>query len=155
MLNYGGSITGGQFTASPVTYTATSTPLFKFTNSLAFSGSADSVTLAGNPVTTPGLTTLNASGSYAGSFNMITPTGVESYFAASPTINVYNANFAASSTAGGGIFGNSLALSGPLYLTYKYDNGGTPVPGPLPIIGASVAFGFARKLRRRTQVSAS
>lgn len=155
-LTYGGGITAGQFDTIARNYTATATPLFKFSNNLAFSGAQTNVPLSGNPVNTVGLTPLTASGTYTGAFNMITPTGVESYFAGNPMVNVYNANFAAVPPAGGGIFGNTLTLaSTQLYLTYKYDDGVLPVPGPLPIVGASVAFGFARKLRRRTQSSAS
>ena len=160
MLNFGGSLTVGQFDATPRTYTASSTPTFKFSNPGAstFSGTASNVTLAGNPVTTPfSLVPLAASGSYSGTFNAITPTGIEAYFAAAPTISVYGGNFVANPPAGGGIFGNSLTLSGPLYLTYKYDDGivAPPVPGPLPIVGAGLAFGFSRKVRRRIQSSAS
>jgi hypothetical protein len=164
MLNFGGNIQGGQFTAAPSTYSATSTPFFQFNHATnpSFSGSSSNITLTGNPVTTVGLTTLPASGMYSGSFNMIDtspasmiPTSIQSYFAGSPTVNVFNGNFMASAVGGGGIFGNSLTLSGPLYLTYKYDDGVTGVPAPLPIVGASVAFGFARKLRRRIQSSAS
>jgi hypothetical protein len=157
ILNFGGDIKGGQFTTNPVTYSATSTPLFKFDNvsASAFSGSPSNITLTGNPGTTIGLTTLPASGMYSGSFNMITPTGIESYFAGSPTVNVFNGNFMTSATAGGGIFENNLTVSGPLYLTYKYDDGLNPAPGPLPIVGAGLAFGFSRKLRRRIQSSVS
>jgi hypothetical protein len=157
MLNFGGNIEGGQFTTAPSTYSATSSPLFQFNNTSgsAFSGSPSNITLTGNPVTTVGLTTLPASGMYSGSFNMITPTGIESYFAGSPTINVFNGNFMPSVAGGGGIFGNSLTVSGPLYLTYKYDDGLNPAPGPLPIVGAGLAFGFSRKLRRRIQSSVS
>jgi hypothetical protein len=49
-----------------------------------------------------------------------------------------------------------------LYVTNKYTSNdgtifsfensykqGTAVPGPLPVLGAGVAFGFSRKLRRR------
>lgn len=32
---------------------------------------------------------------------------------------------------------------------FKPIEGGTPVPGPLPIIGVSAAFGYSRKLRKR------
>ena len=159
MLSYGGSITAGQFDTVSRTYTATSSPLFKFNNGpgSAFSGSMNNVPLSGNPVSTIGLTVLPALGSYTGAFNMIMPTGIESYFAGTPTVNVYNPNFATSSSpTGGGIFGNNLTLSGPLYLTYKYDDGNTtPVPGPLPIVGAGLAFGVSRKLRRRIQSSVS
>jgi hypothetical protein len=31
----------------------------------------------------------------------------------------------------------------------------TPVPGPLPVVGAAAAFGFSRKLRRRLRAAAS
>jgi len=158
MLNFGGGIEAGQFDTTPRTYTATATPFFQFSNSTSFAGSTANVPLAGNPVTTAFATVpLTASGSYSGTFNMITPTGVEAYFAAAPTINVYNANFVAMSPAGGGIFANTLSLSGSLYLTYKYDDGtvAPPVPGPLPIVGAGLAFGFSRKVRRRIQSSAS
>jgi hypothetical protein len=165
MLNFGGFIQGGQFTTAPSTYSATSTPFFQFNNGSgsSFSGSQSNITLTGNPVTTVGLTNLPASGMYSGSFNMINtgpgsmiPTAIQSYFAGSPTINVFNGNFMASAVGGGGIFGNSLTVSGPLYLTYKYDDGNTtPVPGPLPIVGAGLAFGVSRKLRRRIQSSVS
>ncbi len=159
MLSYGGSITAGQFDTTPRTYTATSSPLFKFNNGpgSAFSGSMNNVPLSGNPVTTAfSPVVLPASGSYTGAFNMIMPTGIEAYFAGTPTVSVYNPNFAAMPPSGGGIFGNSLTLSGPLYLTYKYDDGNTtPVPGPLPIVGAGMAFGVSRKLRRRIQSSVS
>ena len=164
MLNFGGDIQGGQFTTAPSTYSATSTPLFKFNNvsASAFSGSPSNITLTGNPVTTAGLTTLPASGMYSGSFNMIdtspasmTPTTIQSYFAGAPTVSVFNGNFMTSVAGGGGIFGNNLTVSGPLYLTYKYDDGTAPAPGPLPIVGAGLAFGFSRKLRRRIQSSVS
>jgi len=38
-----------------------------------------------------------------------------------------------------------------LYLTYEYDDGKLPAgaPSPLPILGASIAFRFSRKLRQR------
>jgi hypothetical protein len=164
MLNFGGDIQGGQFSTNPVTYSATSTPLFKFNNvsASAFSGSPSNITLTGNPVTTIGLTTLPASGMYSGSFNMIdtspasmTPTTIQSYFAGTPTVNVFNGNFMTSAAGGGGVFENNLTVSGPLYLTYKYDDGLNPAPGPLPIVGAGLAFGFSRKLRRRIQSSVS
>jgi hypothetical protein len=87
---------------------------------------------------------------------MIDPTGVQAYFAGSPNVNVYSANFNPVAGAGGGIFGNSLTLSSSqLYLTYKYDDGVNAAPAPLPIVGAGFAFGFSRKLRRRIQSSVS
>jgi hypothetical protein len=120
-----------------------------------FTGSTSNVPLAGNPVATAFVpVVLPASGSYSGTFNSITPTGIESYFAGAPTINVYGANFVANPPTGGGIFGNNLTLKGPVYLTYEYETG-TSVPGPLPIVGAGLAFGVSRKLRRRIQSSAS
>ena len=157
VLNYGGGIKAGQFDTTPRTYTASVTPFFQFSNSASFAGSMANVPLTGNPVSTSGLTPLQATGSYSGTFNMITPTGIQSYFAGTPTISTYNANFAVPIPPGGGIFGNTLTLSGPLYLTYKYDDGivAPPVPGPLPIVGAGLAFGFSRKVRRRIQSSAS
>ena len=157
MLNYGGKLTAVQLDTNPRNYTATSTPLFKFNNiqGSAFSGSANNVPLTGNPVTTAfAPVDLPASGSYTGAFNMITPSGIEAYFAGTPTVSIYNSNFAAN-VPDGGFASTDLTLSGPLYLTYKYDDGVTGVPAPLPIVGASVAFGFARKLRRRIQSSAS
>ena len=162
MLNYGGTLTAGQFDATPRTYTATSAPSFKFNNGAAstFTGSMDNVPLSGNPVSTAGTTPLTASGMYAGSFNTISATGnpiLQTYFAGSPAIMLYAANFNATPPSGGGIFGNTLSLSSTnLYLTYSYDDGkAASVPGPLPIVGASLAFGFSRKLRRRIQSSAS
>jgi hypothetical protein len=161
MLDFGGALGVGQFDAAPRTYTATSTPMFKFNNGGAstFTGSLFNVTLAGNPVTTPFIPqSLAASGSYGGSFNMIMPSGGDkTYFATgTPTITLYGGGFGATAPTGGGIFGNTLTLSSTnLYLTYSYDDGNTAVPGPLPIVGASMAFGFSRKLRRRIQSSAS
>jgi hypothetical protein len=162
VLNFGGALGVGQFDATPRTYAATSTPSFKFNNPGAstFTGSLSNITLAGNPVTTPfAPISLAASGTYGGSFNMIMPSGVDkTYFSTgTPTITLYGGGFNATVPPGGGIFTNTLNLSSSnLYLTYSYDDGITaPVPGPLPIVGASMAFGFSRKLRRRIQSSAS
>lgn len=160
VLKFGGTLSVGQFDNNPRTYAATSSPLFKFNNGGAssFNGSLASISLAGNPVSTFGLTGLTASGSYGGSFNMIMPSGADkTYFATgTPTITLYGGGFGVTLPTGGGIFGNTLTLSSPnLYLTYSYDDGKIAVPGPLPIVGASMAFGFSRKLRRRIQSSAS
>jgi hypothetical protein len=89
---------------------------------------------------------------------MIMPSGGDkTYFSTgTPTITLYGGGFVATAPTEGGIFGNTLTLSSTnLYLTYSYDDGNTAVPGPLPIVGASMAFGFSRKLRRRIQSSAS
>lgn len=162
MLSYGGTLTVGQFDTTPRTYTATSSPSFKFNNGGAstFTGSMDNVPLSGNPVSAIGTTPLTASGMYAGSFNTINATGntvLQNYFAGNPTIMFYAANFNSTPPAGGGIFGNTLTMSSSdLYLTYSYEDGKpASVPGPLPIVGASLAFGFSRKLRRRIQSSVS
>jgi hypothetical protein len=156
-LNYGGSVTAVQLDATPRTYAASSTPTFKFNNVQAstFTGSTSNIPLTGNPVSTPFIANiLPASGSYSGTFNSITPTGIQAYFAGTPTVSVYNPNFAFTPPAGG--FGSSaLTLSGPMYLTYEYETGTSTVPGPLPIVGAGLAFGFSRKLRRRIQSSVS
>jgi hypothetical protein len=159
-LNYGGFVQVGQFDAVPRVYGATATPLFKFSNNSAFSGTKDNISLSGNPVNTAGLKNLSASGSYGGTFNTIDAAGIASYFAGTPTVTVWNPNFATvlpTAPPGGGFFDNKLTLASPsLYLTYKYEDGKAPVvPGPLPILGASLAFGFSRNLRRRIQSSAS
>jgi len=41
------------------------------------------------------------------------------------------------------------------YLVYSYIYANTEVPAPLPVVGAGLAFGFSRRLRRRIKSSAT
>jgi hypothetical protein len=53
---------------------------------------------------------------------------------------------------------SALVNGGNAWISVTYDytlNPSAQIPGPLPIVGAGMAFGFSRKLRRRIQSSAS
>ena len=49
---------------------------------------------------------------------------------------------------------NPSATASGTSLFVKLEQGPTTVPGPLPLLGAASAFGFARKMRNRTRTSA-
>jgi hypothetical protein len=49
--------------------------------------------------------------------------------------------------------GSSGATNGAVIRISSFD-ADVPVPGPLPVLGASAAFGWSRQLRRRTQAKA-
>ena len=156
---FSGTIGLGQFDTVTRTYTAAGTPGFIFSNGSALSGSTGSVILTPPQVSTVGLTPSTASGTYtntsSSSIAVNTPT-LQAYFTGSPTINFYSAVWTLTAPDGGGFFNNALTMnSSQLYLTYEYDDGVNPVPGPLPVLGAGAAFGFSRKLRKRIRSSAS
>lgn len=50
----------------------------------------------------------------------------------------------------GGVAGPDFVSSGSLYFE---EHQAPPVPGPLPVLGGSVAFGFSRKLRKRLRLT--
>ena len=95
-------------------------------------------------------------------------------FTANSTLNPLGGNVTISSPSGpqsitGNIIYNylpPLAPNTPFTVTYNWSLTGSgaiqsigttfnpdPVPGPLPILGGGVAFGFSRRLRRRIQAS--
>ena len=159
---FGGSIGIGTFLtsgANPV-FTAQATPTFTFSNGSTITGPADNAILTPNFVTVganPVSTTANASGSYSGATQAIAigNSALLAYFTASPTINSYSALWTLNATNSGAFFNNAITFSGTdLSLTYVYDDGVNPVPGPLPVLGAGAAFGFSRKLRQRIRSSA-
>jgi len=154
---FGGSVQFGQFDATSRTYFAKLMSLgFAFTNSsiVSFSGSAP-VTLAPNALSAFGQITANGSGAFTGTTNSIATNtnALRTYFSGSPTINSITGAWDTGSNLAGGFTGtNALTLSSTaLYLTYEYDDGKLPAgaPSPLPILGASIAFRFSRKLRQR------
>jgi uncharacterized repeat protein (TIGR03803 family) len=64
--------------------------------------------------------------------------------------------YAALTAAGNGIYYGTTYLGGNNNTgsIFKFDSGvrnSNPVPGPLPLLGATAAFGWSRKLRRRIQ----
>jgi uncharacterized repeat protein (TIGR03803 family) len=64
--------------------------------------------------------------------------------------------FAALTAAGNGIYYGTTSNGGSngTGSIFKFDSGvrnSNPVPGPLPLLGATAAFGWSRKLRRRIQ----
>ena len=50
--------------------------------------------------------------------------------------------------------GSSSANNGAVIRISSFDADDVPAPGPLPVLGASAAFGWSRKLRRRIQAKA-
>ena len=156
---FGGSVPIGQADATSRTYIAKLMSLgFAFSDSstISFVGNSP-VTLTPNTLSAIGFSTAFGSGSFSGSTTSIatnTPT-LRSYFSGTPTISSITGSWDFSSNpSSGAFFGtpNALTLSSPaLYLTYEYDDGKLPAgaPSPLPILGASIAFRFSRKLRQR------
>jgi len=154
---FGGSVQFGQFDATSRTYFAKLMSLgFAFTNSsvVSFSGSTP-VTLTPNALSAFGQIIANGSGPFTGTTNSIATNtnALRTYFSGSPTINSITGAWDLGSNPAGGFTGtNALTLSSTaLYLTYEYDDGNLPAgaPSPLPILGASIAFRFSRKLRQR------
>jgi len=154
---FGGSVQIGQFDDTSRTYFAKLMSLgFAFTNSsiVSFNGNAP-VTLTPNTLNAVGFVTANGSGAFAGTTNSIATNtnALRTYFSGTPTINSITGAWDISSNPTGGLNGtNALTLtSRSLYLTYEYDDGKLPAgaPSPLPILGASIAFRFSRKLRQR------
>ena len=159
--SFGGTIGFGQFDTTSRTYTVTAAPTFTFGNveASAFGGTSSPVGFSppgSNTINTIGLTTVAATGSYSGAISALTTNtnSLKSYFSGTPSIVSYATLWALTAPTGGGFFNNNLTFSGSqLYLTYEYDDGLNPVPGPLPILGAGTAFGFSRKLRKRIRSS--
>lgn len=72
------------------------------------------------------------------------------------TSSIYNIAFGASGitgtlqyTAFTNVISNPLSQSSGGTITIQVNDPASPVPGPLPILGAGAAFGFSRRLRRR------
>jgi len=160
---FNGTIGIGTFIITPPNsgnpvFTAQATPTFGFSNGSTITGSIGGATLTPDTVTVGGIpvsTSATGSGVYSGATTAIAINnpGLAAYFAAAPTINNYSALWTLNATNNGAFFSNALTLSGSqLYLTYEYDDG-LDVPGPLPVLGAGVAFGFSRKLRKRIRSS--
>ena len=164
---FGGQVSIAKLSGSTKTFTASAAPTFIFSNASTLTGSSNSVTLTPNVVSGAGVQGViaAASGSYSGSTSALATNtlALKSYFSGAPTISSYYTSWTIASKPVGGLStvdldpqdGTSATLSGQLYLTYEYDDGKIDVPGPLPILGASVAFGFSRKLRKRIRVNAS
>lgn len=150
------------FTTS-ATYAGSGTPTFTFGNGTAITSSPSAITLQNNTTTTSNVVT-NASGNFSGtpiSTSASAPT-IQSYFSSAPTVVSYVTAYSFISDPGSAATadlpigtGTSTIFSGDLYLTYEYNDGTNPVPGPLPILGAGAAFGFSRKLRKRIRAKAS
>jgi hypothetical protein len=160
---FGGSVPIGQFDSVSRTYSAKLMSLgFTFTDSgfstISYNGNAP-VTLAPNTLSAPsfgGPITATGSGSFSGSTNSIATNtlALRNYFSGAPTINSITGawDFRTNPDNGAFLTPNALTLSSTaLYLTYEYDDGKLPAgaPSPLPILGASIAFRFSRKLRQR------
>jgi hypothetical protein len=159
---FGGSVPIGQFDSVSRTYNAKLMSLgFTFSDSgsstISYIGNAP-VTLTPNTLSAPSFGPITAigSGSFSGSTTSITTNtpALRSYFSATPTISNITGSWDFSTNPVNGAFltPNSLTLSSTaLYLTYEYDDGKLPAgaPSPLPILGASIAFRFSRKLRQR------
>jgi hypothetical protein len=149
------------FAAPPVAFTAEGTPLF------SFSGGNGSLTTTGGSVTlTPSSasvqTVATASGSFTGvPVGSISTTGnpsLQSYFSTSPLIEKYKTAYSSATVPSGGSGAydggtglNPTTLSGQFYIQYEYT--GAPVPGPVPLLGASAAFAYSRRIRRRIKSS--
>jgi len=165
------------------TFTGSAQPFFTFSNPgtpLSASGTSSAFTITPSSVTvTPPQTFIQTtggiSGSYAGTASALAVGALQSYFAASPTISSYYANWnvtGVSVPTTGQAFGDVTpaspqpgiipvptpgTLSGQVFLEYTYTvpDPINPVPGPLPILGAGAAFGFSRKLRKRIRSTAA
>jgi hypothetical protein len=171
---FGGDVSLAKISGPARTFTASAFPTFIFSNLSSFSGSGSSVTLGGPGGQLDGTYIVSgtgtqgaiatAGGSYSGTTSALATNSIalRNYFSGTPTINSYFTNWTIASTPAGGLStvdllpedGTSATLSGQLYLTYEYDDGVNPVPGPLPVLGAGAAFGFSRKLRQRIRSSA-
>jgi hypothetical protein len=112
---------------------------------ITLTGSSSQVTTTPSNLTPGFFGTVSLSGPYSGTFTAVTTntSALQNYFASAPVINSYGVAYSVSPTGlVGGAAGNTN-FSGKISLEYQY------VPGPLPILGATAAFGWSRRLRRR------
>jgi hypothetical protein len=138
---------------------------------------AQGFTTTPNTVTGSGAQSViaTASGAWTNTFSsMSTNTNaLRTYFSGSPSISSYSTaytlasciNTSTSATAGNCLFSvdddptesfmDSTKFAGTLYVDYEYVVPPATTPGPLPILGAGVAFGASRKLRRRMNVTSA
>jgi len=156
--------------------TVNALPTFSFGTSPTTSASstAQAITTATNTVTGSGAQSVvtTASGSWVNPFGSVavnTP-ALRSYFAGAPSITSYSTayNIATCTTtalapaSGCSIvvnddpqepFMTSTSFAGTLFVDYEYEIPPAATPGPLPIVGAGVAFAASRRLRRRIKLN--
>ena len=159
--SFGGTAALVVFSSGTGTFSGTAGPTFSFSGGNGTtSGTSTAFTLTPNSVTNPADVSINApvSGSYTGLTSALSASNstLQAYFAGTPTIDSYYANWSIVGAPSGITASNitNATLGGQVYLRYGY-TAPDPVPGPLPILGAGAAFGFSRKLRQRIRSSAS
>jgi len=98
------------------------------------------VGIAGGPLFFTGISTTSFSG-----FGTVTQTNGQYY-------NGTSTNFSSNVSGTGGLSG--VTSQKQVWAIYRCSGGSCiPVPSPLPILGASAAFGYSRRLRNRLQGS--
>ena len=140
-------------------------PKFTFTSTIG-STSGDSQSLQPNPaavncplpstdfVCSGVINLAPTSQLYTGTFAQLataTPM-LKGYFTGVPTIDISQSLYSKTQSPGFpdlGLGVSNMSFSGDIVLEYEY------VPGPLPVVGAGVAFGWSRRLRRRISKSKS
>jgi hypothetical protein len=120
----------------------------------------------------PAAVVTTASGSWTNPFNSLainTP-ALRSYFSGSPSITSYSTAYnietctttAFVAASGCSVvvnddptdpFMTSTSFAGTLFVDYEYEIPPAATPGPLPIVGAGVAFAASRRLRRRIKLN--
>lgn len=144
------------FASGSVSFSATGTPSFSFSESAGtLSTTASTITLTPSSVSTQ--TASAASGAFNGSVESGIPTfgfeTLQAYFSGAPMIVSYITTYSGSSNPSGAglVFGGGTGLNptlfgGSFYIEYEYL---ADVPAPLPIAGAAMAFAHSRRLRKR------
>lgn len=138
---------------------------------------AQGFTVTPNTVTGTGSQSViaTASGAWTNTFSSLSTNtnALRTYFSGSPTISSYSTAYTLAScinTSNGLAAGNcqfsvdddptepfmdSTKFAGTLVVDYEYEAPPATTPGPIPILGAGVAFGASRKLRRRINTKAA
>ena len=93
------------------------------------------------------------------SANPCPPAGVVNSSPVNGSLTVYNPSISQSLVAGNhpkmGSYTTSVVMKGPTNTkAFRYTIYQDMVPGPLPLVGAGVAFGYSRRLRRRARAMA-
>lgn len=156
--------------------TVNALPTFSFGTSPTTSASstAQAITTATNTVTGSGAQSVvtTASGSWVNPFGSVavnTP-ALRSYFSGAPSITSYSTayniatctNTSLQTASGCSVvvnddptepFMTSTSFAGTLFVDYEYEIPPAATPGPLPIVGAGVAFAASRRLRRRIKLN--
>jgi hypothetical protein len=123
-------------------------PTFEFSfpsPMISLTGSSSQVTTTPSTLISGFFGPVTLSGAYSGSFTAVTTNtlALQNYFATAPVINSYGVAYSVGPTGLGGGAQTTTNFAGNISLEYQY------VPGPLPILGASAAFGWTRRLRKR------